>query len=301
MAETYPFHRFTGRGAPRARSGRYVCPESLVTAVNTALALERPLLIGGEAGVGKSSVAAAIAAELDLGEVLAFQVGADHRPRDLLYHYDAVRRLHDAQSSRDLDARRYVRLRALGQAIDARERRVVLVDEIDKGRRDFPNGLLRVLDRMEFTVEETGKTFTARHTPIVVVTTNDERPLPDPFLRRCVYHHLETPRGAQLKRILAEHLVADPDGPLDDYGRKLFEGLAEAAVERFEALRRLPGWDKQPCTAELVMWVTVLQRAGAPVDQVARAPLGELPFLSTLVKTHADLARLRRAEPDADP
>jgi MoxR-like ATPase len=179
----------------------------------------------------------------------------------------------------------YVRWQALGEAIRSATPRVVLIDEVDKAPRDFPNDLLDEIDRMEFRVPELAVAFKAAYRPIVVITSNSERQLPDPFLRRCVFHRIDFPDGPQLQSILKERL-----GHLDIPAR-----LIEVAVARFEQIRLIPGWDKKPSTAELIAWVRVLHRAGVDQAEFERTPLRDLPFPGTLAKTEQDTGLLRRA------
>lgn len=176
-------------------AARFVPGEQLETAINTAIAVGEPLLITGEPGTGKTQAAYYVAYKLGLEPVLHFQVKSDGNAQDLLYHFDTVRYFHDAHFSKSaapLNKADYVEPRALWQAMASPHPRVLLIDEIDKAPRDFPNDLLHELDQMEFTVAETGKTIRAPRTqrPIVVITSNSERRLPEPFLRRCVYHHI---------------------------------------------------------------------------------------------------------------
>jgi MoxR-like ATPase len=290
------FRRFVGDGSRssggrtsiiRGDAGRYIASRSIATAVNTALAAERPLLLTGEPGCGKSSLAYAVADELGLGDVLQFNVRSDSSARDVLYTFDHLRRLYEAQAKdpRATDPANYVALQALGTAIASDRPRVVLIDEIDKASRDFPNDLLGVIDEMDFDVIETHQHFrhSAAARPIVFITSNIERQLPEPFLRRCVYHHIAFPDDATLERIVRERI-----GDRDNLG-----ALAVRAVERFANLRRQYGDSlaKQPATAELLSWVRVLWRAGLTPEEVAAMPIGEL-FPGALLKTKQDFDRV---------
>ena len=283
-------YRGDGRTAPgcppqrRGEQGSYLADKDLVLAVNTALAVGQPLLLTGEPGTGKTMLAWSVASELGLGDVLEFHTRSDHQARDTLYSFDNLRRFYDAQNRdpRAEDLNHYVRLEPLGQAIASPTQRVVLIDEIDKAPRDFPNDLLDELDAMKFLVHETGVEYRAAIRPVVIITSNSERQLPAPFLRRCVFHHIAFPSRERLEQILAERL-----GHL-----QLSDGLAKAAIMRFEELRRLDGWEKLPATSELLSWVRVLLAASIDEAEIKSGALATLPLLSALVKTRADLERL---------
>jgi MoxR-like ATPase len=278
---------YEGRSEAQLDKERYLASSKLATAVNTALAAEMPLLVTGEPGTGKSMLAQSIADQLGL-KLYRFHTRSDHHARDLLYTFDNLRRFYDAQAHGVglKPASEYVELRALGLAIkngqEGRES-VVLVDEIDKAPRDFPNDLLDVLDRMRFRIDETNHDFESPNVrPIVLITSNSERQLPDAFLRRCVFHHIEFPDTELLQRILAAHLKKD----------ELPAKLAETAIGRFLELRSLPGLEKRPATNELITWVRVLLRAGVPDDLPVRR-LSELPHLGALLKTQIDLESVK--------
>lgn len=271
----------------------YLPSKELVNAVNLAIFLEkRPLLLKGEPGCGKTRLAQAVAHELGL-PYEPWYIKSTTRAKDGLYSYDAVRRLHDAQLTRtgkqsksqveNLD--NYIKLGALGRAFKNEQRTVVLIDEIDKADIDFPNDLLRELDEQKFTIDETGEEVKANYPPIVFVTSNDEKDLPDAFLRRCLFHYIQFPSYKQLIDIVNAHF---PTSPSD---------LAEAAVERFAQLRSQMEKNKsgkKPSTSELLDWFAVLRQF--PQDELLKQLQGELPFPEVLLKKWEDHLRYLKHE-----
>jgi MoxR-like ATPase len=239
---------------PEDPFGPYVLSPQLATTVNVALALDQPLLVTGEPGCGKTALAWAVAAQLGC-RVLEFHTKSTSTARDLLYQVDSLRRFHDASTgdTRARDAGHYLAYRALGEAIRSPTTTVVLIDEIDKAPRDFPNDLLNELDQMTFEVPEVEPPLrfraTARH--FVLITSNSERRLPMPFLRRCVYAHVEFPDAETLAQIVDLHCGAPA------------RSFVSLAVRRFLELRATPGLAKTPATGELIAWVRVLQRIGS--------------------------------------
>ncbi len=287
--------------------GRYLAAPELAEAVNIALTVGQPLLVTGEPGCGKTRLAWSVASELGLGEPLQFSTRSASRAQDLLYRYDAVRRFQDIQSG-GKDAKLalpYLSWEALGQAICGSARRVVLIDEIDKAPRDFPNDLLHELDRMRFRVPELDADefrgldaarfpgrdlatleFTSQQRPIVIVTSNSERQLPLPFLRRCVYHHIAFPDFETLVAIIEQRLGG---------GLELDPELVKIAVARFQELRKLDGMSKRPATSELLAWIQVLHAQGKKVgDLGARGTsLAKLPAWQLLLKDARDRELVR--------
>ena len=213
-------------------------------------------------------------------ELLVWGVKSTTRAQDGLYVYDTVQRLYDSQfgDGDPGDIARYIRLGRLGEAFAAPERVVLVIDEIDKADLEFPNDLLWELDRMSFHIPETGETVTAARRPVVIITSNAEKELPDAFLRRCVFHYIAFPEPAEMERIVRVH---HPD---------LDEALLGAAMEAFYVLRTFDGLQKRPSTSELIDWVQALVIAGVPAERVH----AELPFLGVVLKTPHDLEIARR-------
>jgi len=263
------FYRFRG-------SERYLTQESLESAVNCALALEKPLLVRGEPGTGKTELACAIAQGLDL-PLIRWHVKSTTRAQEGLYTYDTVQRLYDSRfdDAKVHDIRQYIQLGPLGRAFSADQKVVLLIDEVDKADLEFPNDLLNELDRMSFAIPELREEVVARHRPVVIITSNNEKELPDPFLRRCIFHFIEFPDEDLLGRILKVH---HPD---------LEENLAQQALQAFFQLREAP-LRKRPSTSELIDWVAALRCAG-----VTNLSLDQLPMLGTLVKKEQDLQLLQ--------
>ncbi len=262
----------------------YVAPPDLAVAVNAAITLERPLLVKGEPGTGKTELARQVAASLGL-PILEWNVKSTTRAQQGLYEYDAVSRLRDSQlgDARVHDIGNYIRKGKLWQAFEAESKVVLLIDEIDKADIEFPNDLLQELDRMEFHVYETGATIRARHRPVVVITSNNEKELPDAFLRRCFFHYIRFPDAETLKRIVDVHYPG------------LKPRLLDEALNQFLELRGVQGLKKKPSTSELLDWLKlILAEDLAPVD--LKRPAGEmLPRLhGALLKNEQDVALFER-------
>ena len=266
------FHRFSGTDS-------YNAGPDLSRAVNAAVALQRPLLVKGEPGTGKTLLAQAVSEGLGL-PLLTWYVKSTTKAQDGLYHYDVVQRLNDSRFSEGdvSDVRRYIELGVVGQAFTADGRVVLLIDEIDKADLEFPNDLLHELDVMSFHIPELDEWVEAKHRPIVIISSNAEKELPDAFLRRCVFHYIEFPDRELMERIVRVHY---PD---------LEQGLLDTALTRFYQLRSVGGLRKRPSTSELVDWLFVLLRGGVGAADLA----GALPFLGALLKQEQDHDLVRR-------
>jgi len=268
------FRRFIG-------TSRYLVNESLESAVNCAMALERPLIVRGEPGTGKTLLAEAIAEGLEL-PLITWHVKSTTRAQDGLYVYDTVQRLYDSRfGDGDIrDIKRYIKLGPLGQAFASTDQRVLLIDEVDKADLEFPNDLLHELDRMRFRITETGEEVAAKIRPIVIITSNNEKELPDAFLRRCVFHFIEFPDHNFMRRIVEVH---HPN---------LESDVVDQVLKAFYELRDGVRLRKRPSTSELIDWISVLQRAGVGKERFVR----ELPFLGVLLKKEQDVELLTQAK-----
>src|SRR5688572_6063346 len=252
----------------------YIASDELRHSVNVAVALARPLLLRGEPGTGKTLLAENLAAALGL-PLVRWHVKSTTKARDGLYVYDTVARLHDSRFN-DGDVRdiaKYIKLGPLGEALASPKRVVLLIDEIDKADIEFPNDLLLELDAMRFRIDETGQEIVARERPVVIITSNNEKELPDAFLRRCVFHYIEFPDRELMARIVRVHHPDVEDKVLDQ------------ALEVFYGLRATPKMRKRPTTSELIDWICALRKAGVDLGRVG----GGIPFLGALVKTEQDV------------
>ena len=261
-------------------TSRYVASDELMTAVNIAVTLQKPLLIKGEPGTGKTMLAQAVADALGK-RLIIWNVKSTTKAQDGLYVYDVVQRLYDSQfGTEGVDnIARYIKLGKLGEAFQAEEQVVLLIDEIDKADLEFPNDLLWELDQMEFYIPETKETVRARQRPIVIITSNAEKELPDAFLRRCVFHYIDFPDQTQMEAILRVHFA------------HLEDRLAQQALAAFYWVRELRGIEKKPSTSELVDWLRAMVAGGVDPDRIAR----EIPFAGVLLKKDKDLQTLRKA------
>jgi MoxR-like ATPase len=262
----------------------YVASDDLAIAVNAAVTLQRPLLVKGEPGTGKTELARQVAASLDL-PLIEWHVKSTTKAQQGLYDYDAVSRLRDSQlgDARVHDVRNYIRKGKLWQAFEAEGRVVLLIDEIDKADIEFPNDLLQELDRMEFHVYETGETVKARHRPVVIITSNNEKELPDAFLRRCFFHYIRFPDAETLASIVRVHF---PD---------IKDQLLTAALTQFYELRDVPGLKKKPSTSEVLDWLRLLLAEDLAPEDLRKDPKNALPRLhGALLKNEQDVQLFER-------
>jgi MoxR-like ATPase len=255
----------------------YIASSALVDAVNCAIALERPLLIKGEPGTGKTLLAQHVADGLGL-EIEKWHIKSTTKAQEGLYVYDTVQRLNDARFG-DGDVsniRDYIRMGPVGRSFQSPKRCVLLIDEVDKADLEFPNDLLRELDEMRFTVAETSDEIEAKQRPVVIITSNNEKELPDAFLRRCVFHFIEFPDPDLMKRIVAVHHP------------HLKEQLLDQVLVKFYWLREQNELRKKPSTSELIDWIAVLQRSGMSTEDIEL----HIPFLGALLKNEKDTEAL---------
>lgn len=254
---------------------KYIVSDALKNAVNVSIALERPMLVKGEPGTGKTLLAHNIALGLNK-PLIVWNIKSTGKAQEGLYIYDTVQRLNDARfGDRDIsDITQYIRLGKLGEAFSSEEQAVLLIDEIDKADLEFPNDLLNELDEMSFYILETDQTVVAKHRPIVIITSNSEKELPDAFLRRCIFHYIEFPDAPLMERIVYVH---HPD---------LDRTLLRAVLKKFYWLREIEEFRKKPSTSELIDWVQALKAGGISPQQLEK----ELPFAGVLIKKEQDLA-----------
>ena len=262
----------------------YVATEDLTVAVNAAVTLQRPLLVKGEPGTGKTELARQVASSLGM-ELIEWHVKSTTKAQQGLYEYDAVSRLRDSQlgDARVHDVKNYIRKGKLWQAFDADKRVVLLIDEVDKADIEFPNDLLQELDRMEFHVYETGETIRARHRPVVIITSNNEKELPDAFLRRCFFHYIRFPDAQTMKRIVEVHFPG------------IKEALLTTALTQFYELREMPGLKKKPSTSEVLDWLKLLLAEDLSPEDLRRDGKAVLPRLhGALLKNEQDVHLFER-------
>jgi MoxR-like ATPase len=259
---------------------RYIATDDLRLAVNAAITLERPLLIKGEPGTGKTQLAAEVAGALG-APLFEWHIKSTSKAQQGLYEYDAVSRLRDSQlgEARVHDIRNYIVRGKLWEAFDSETRPVLLIDEIDKADIEFPNDLLRELDRMEFYVYETRELVRARHRPIILITSNNEKELPDAFLRRCFFHYIRFPDEATMRRIVEVHFP------------RLKQELLAEALNAFFQLRETPGLKKKPSTSELLDWIKLLVAEDIPPEALRSDDTRQVipPLHGALLKNEQDV------------
>ena len=257
----------------------YIIDDELMLTMNIAIKMNKPLLVKGEPGTGKTALAEAIAKALDK-QLIVWSIKSTTKAADGLYQYDVVRRLYDSELGNEgvEDIKRYIKMGKLGEAFTSDEQCVLLIDEIDKADLEFPNDLLWELDRMEFYIPETDETIKAKNPPIVIITSNAEKELPDAFLRRCAFHFIEFPDNEQMKKIVRAHY---PD---------IEDKLMEQVLDAFFYVREYYELRKKPSTSELLDWINALQLSGLPTDRLRQ----DLPLASFLLKKDEDMEEVKK-------
>lgn len=257
----------------------YVASEELLASVNVAIALKKPLLIKGEPGTGKTMLAEAVANSLGK-KLLIWNIKSTTKAQEGLYMYDTIQRLYDGQFGEEGvdDIAKYIKLGKLGEAFESEEQVILLIDEIDKADLEFPNDLLWELDQMEFYIHETKRTVKAKNRPIVIITSNAEKELPDAFLRRCIFHYIDFPNPELMEEIVRTHYPNVEDN------------LLKNAMQVFYDIRTIRDIRKKPSTSELIDWINALQVGGISADELR----AKLPFLGVVVKKDEDLEVVRQ-------
>ena len=273
----------SGPSATFEGTDQYVATDDLKLAVNAALTLQRPLLIKGEPGTGKTLLALEVARALDR-PLLQWHIKSTTKAHQGLYEYDAVSRLRDSQLGDEKvhDIGNYIVQGVLWQAFEAEQPSVVLIDEIDKADIEFPNDLLQELDRMEFHVYETRQTVKASHRPLIIITSNNEKDLPDAFLRRCFFHYIRFPDRATMEQIVAVHYP------------NLRSDILGSALDTFFALREVSGLKKKPSTSEFLDWLQLLLANDIPAEALTELDQGLPPMAGALLKNEQDLSLMQR-------
>ena len=255
-------------------SDDYVVTKELMNAVNVSIALQKPLLIKGEPGTGKTMLAESISKALDM-DLIIWGIKSTTKAQEGLYVYDTVQRLYDSQFEEGnvSDIKQYIKLGKLGEAFTSDKQVVLLIDEIDKADLEFPNDLLWELDKMEFYINETKETIKTKHRPIVIITSNAEKELPDAFLRRCIFHYIEFPDAEKMEEIINVHF-----GNID-------QKLCQKALEAFYEIRKMDEIQKKPSTSELLDWIQALMISGVDIENLS----SEMPFVGVLLKKNQDI------------
>lgn len=256
----------------------YIISDDLMITANIAIAMNKPLLVKGEPGTGKTALAEAIAESLDM-DLIVWSIKSTTKAQDGLYQYDVVRRLYDSELGNEgvEDISRYIKLGKIGEAFTSDRRCVLLIDEIDKADLEFPNDLLWELDRMEFYIPETDETIKAKNPPVVVITSNAEKELPDAFLRRCAFHFIEFPDQDMMREIVLAHY---PD---------IEDSLISQVLDAFFYVREYFDLKKKPSTSELLDWIKALRLSGLPTDRLRQ----DMPLAGFLLKKDEDLEQFR--------
>ena len=255
-------------------SDDYVVTKELMNAVNVSIALQKPLQIKGEPGTGKTMLAESISKALDM-DLIIWGIKSTTKAQEGLYVYDTVQRLYDSQFGEGnvSDIKQYIKLGKLGEAFTSDKQVVLLIDEIDKADLEFPNDLLWELDKMEFYINETKETIKTKHRPIVIITSNAEKELPDAFLRRCIFHYIEFPDAEKMEEIINVHF-----GNID-------QKLCQKALEAFYEIRKMDEIQKKPSTSELLDWIQALMISGVDIENLS----SEMPFVGVLLKKNQDI------------
>ena len=255
-------------------SDDYVVTKELMNAVNVSIALQKPLLIKGEPGTGKTMLAESISKALDM-DLIIWGIKSTTKAQEGLYVYDTVQRLYDSQFGEGnvSDIKQYIKLGKRGEAFTSDKQVVLLIDEIDKADLEFPNDLLWELDKMEFYINETKETIKTKHRPIVIITSNAEKELPDAFLRRCIFHYIEFPDAEKMEEIINVHF-----GNID-------QKLCQKALEAFYEIRKMDEIQKKPSTSELLDWIQALMISGVDIENLS----SEMPFVGVLLKKNQDI------------